>query len=345
MVGVKPFTGGLPTSLHKVHMPDYKMFIPPAIMVSLGLFFGVFPSFIENFISKPITQISGFTDAEHLKLWHGFSNILLFSLATIVIGTLLYFVLQPSYKLKNFIDKLEVIAPLQLMNKFNSGFEYASRIWTGTFQNGYLRHYIATCVFFMVTIIGYIVLFNFNFELADQAFHRLTFQEVSIVVIMFGAIVFTVFTRSRLAAVVAMGIVGFSFSLLFLFYGAPDLAMTQFSVDTLTVILFVLVLYKLPKYLKLSKNVLRLEHGILSLSFGSLISMIILMVLQQPVQKEVSNFYGQNAYLLAKGKNVVNVILVDFRGVDTLIEISVLIVASLGVFGLIKLRIRSRDKK
>ena len=345
VVGVKPFMGNLPTHLDNVHMPDYKMVIPPAIMVTLGLVFGIFPSVIENFISKPISQLSGFADAEHLKLWHGFSTILLMSIATILIGTLLYFVLKPSYKLKNFIDKLEVIAPLQLMNKFNIAFEYASRYWTSFFQNGYLRHYIATSVLFMVISIGYIVVFNFDFDLANQAFHRLTFHEVGIVVIMFGAIIFTVVTRSRLAAVVAMGIVGFAFSLLFLFYGAPDLAMTQFSVDTLTVILFVLVLYKLPKYLKLTKNVLRLEHGILSLTFGTLISMIILMVLQQPVQKGVSNFYGENAYLLAKGKNVVNVILVDFRGIDTLIEVSVLTVASLGVFGLIKLRIRSRDKK
>ena len=345
VVGVKPFMGNLPENLSKVHMPDYKMVTPPAIMVTLGLFLGIFPSVVEDFISKPITQLSGYANAEHLKLWHGFSKILLFSLATILIGTVLYFVLKPSYKMKNFIDKLEVISPLQLMNKFNFGFEYVSRIWTGFFQNGYLRHYIATCVLFMVFSIGYIVIFNFDFNLADQALHRLTFYEVGIVLIMFGAIIFTVVTRSRLAAVVAMGIVGFAFSLLFLFYGAPDLAMTQFSVDTLTVILFVLVLYKLPKYLKLTKNVLRLEHGILSLTFGTLISMIILMVLQQPVQKGVSNFYGENAYLLAKGKNVVNVILVDFRGIDTLIEVSVLTVASLGVFGLIKLKIKSRDKK
>jgi len=345
VVGVKPFTGSLPTSLHKVHMPDYKMFIPPAIMVSLGLFFGVFPSFIENFISKPVTQISGFTDVEHLKIWHGFSEILVFSMVTILIGTIMYLTLKPNYKLKGFISKLEVISPLQLMNDLNQGFEKISGWWTNLFQNGYLRHYVATCVLFMVTSIGYVVVFNFNLDLADQAFHQLTFHEVAIIVIMLGAVIFTVVTRSRLAAVVAMGIVGFSFSLIFLFYGAPDLAMTQFSVDTLTVILFVLVLYKLPKYLKLTKNVLRLEHGILSLTFGTLISMIILMVLQQPVQKEASEYYGDNAYLLAKGKNVVNVILVDFTGIDTLIEVSVLTVASLGVFGLIKLRIRSRDKK
>jgi multicomponent Na+:H+ antiporter subunit A len=137
----------------------------------------------------------------------------------------------------------------------------------------------------------------------------------------------------------------FCFCLLFLFYSAPDLAMTQFSVDTLTVILFVLVLYKLPVYLPLSKNVLRLEHGILSIAFGSLISILVLKVLQEEQSAEISSFYAENSYLLAKCKNVVNVILVDFRGVDTLIEICVLIVAALGVFGLLKLRLRTRDKK
>jgi multicomponent Na+:H+ antiporter subunit A len=162
---------------------------------------------------------------------------------------------------------------------------------------------------------------------------------------MFASTIFTVLTSSRLAAVASMGIIGFAFCLLYLFYSAPDLAMTQFSVDTLTVILFVLILYRLPKYLKFSKNYLKVEHGILSTIFGIVITFLILKVLSEPKNSEISDFYAENSYLLAKGKNVVNVILVDFRGIDTLIEISVLIVASLGVFGLLKLRLRSSDKK
>ena len=130
---------------------------------------------------------------------------------------------------------------------------------------------------------------------------------------MFAAIVFTVFTNSRLAAVASMGIVGFSFSLLFLFYSAPDLAMTQFSVDTLTVILFVLVLYKLPKYLKMTKRKSRMKHGALAVLFGSLMTLLILSVLQEPKNTEISEFYADNAYKLAHGKNIVNVILVDFK--------------------------------
>jgi multicomponent Na+:H+ antiporter subunit A len=158
-------------------------------------------------------------------------------------------------------------------------------------------------------------------------------------------VLYTVFTKSRLAAVAALGVVGLSFSLLFLFYSAPDLAMTQFSVDTLTVILFVLVLYKLPKYLNFSNKWLRIKHGVLSVSFGILITLLILRVLKEPKNAEITEFYAENAYKLAHGKNVVNVILVDFRGIDTMIEISVLIVAALGVFGLLKLRLKTRDKK
>jgi multicomponent Na+:H+ antiporter subunit A len=162
---------------------------------------------------------------------------------------------------------------------------------------------------------------------------------------MFLSTLFTVFTNSRLAAVASMGIIGFAFCLLYLFYSAPDLAMTQFSVDTLTVILFVLVLYRLPKYLRFSKNYLRIEHGILATVFGSLITFLILKVLSEPKNSEISDFYAENSYELAKGKNVVNVILVDFRGSDTLIEITVLIVAAIGVFGLLKLRLKGKDKK
>jgi multicomponent Na+:H+ antiporter subunit A len=162
---------------------------------------------------------------------------------------------------------------------------------------------------------------------------------------MLVSILFTLFTSSRLAAVASMGVVGYSICLLFVFYSAPDLAMTQFSIDTLTVILFVLVLYRLPKYLNLSDYKMRIKDGIISIAFGTIITILILEVMAEQVGRDVSEYYAHNAYLLAHGKNVVNVILVDFRGVDTLIEISVLAIAAIGVFGLLKLRLKSSDQR
>jgi multicomponent Na+:H+ antiporter subunit A len=121
--------------------------------------------------------------------------------------------------------------------------------------------------------------------------------------------------------------------------------MTQFSIDTLTVILFVLVIYNLPKYNTFSSSLIRIRDGILSVFFGFLIAILTLEVLAEPLNRETSKFYAENAYTLAKGKNVVNVILVDFRGFDTLGEITVLAIAALGVFSLLKLKLKSIEKE
>lgn len=346
VVGVKPFMGKLPKAFAKVHLPSPLLWVPPLLMVSAGMVFGIFPSLIEAaFIDNAISHLVIENESFHLKLWHGFNTVLGLSAVTMVVGIVLYVVVSPSHSLETAIGKIEAASPKSILLFLTNGFQDFSLLWTGFFQNGYLRHYVATIVGFLVIALSFIIFSNFNLSLDLSVFSKLTIYEIAIVLMMLGAVVFTVFTNSRLAAVASMGVVGFAFCLLFLFYSAPDLAMTQFSVDTLTVILFVLVLYKLPKYLHLSKNVLRLEHGVLSIAFGSLISILVLKVLQEEKSTEISSFYAENSYLLAKGKNVVNVILVDFRGVDTLVEISVLIVAALGVFSLLKLRIRTRDKK
>src|SRR5690554_1367782 len=163
---------------------------------------------------------------------------------------------------------------------------------------------------------------------------------MSTILIMIMGILITVFSQSRLTAIAALGVLGYAMCIIFVFYGAPDLAMTQFSIDTLTVILFVLVIYRLPKYIVYSGVRSRIRDGVVALSFGTLITLLILEVLAQPVNRDLSRYYADNAYLLAKGKNVVNVILVDFRGIDTLVEITVLAIAAIGVFSLIKLQLK-----
>jgi multicomponent Na+:H+ antiporter subunit A len=198
---------------------------------------------------------------------------------------------------------------------------------------------------FTIVLIGYALFRTATYSVDFSTFSPITIYEASTSIVMLIAIGYTVFTRSRLAAVAAMGIIGYAICILFVIYSAPDLAMTQFSIDTLTVILFVLVLYKLPKYLKLSDYKMRIRDGVLSLTFGTIITLLILEVLAEPISSEVSDYYAQNAYLMAHGKNVVNVILVDFRGADTMIEISVLTIAAIGVFALLKLRLKKSDQR
>jgi len=197
----------------------------------------------------------------------------------------------------------------------------------------------------MITLTGYGLFKTATYSVDYMSFSRITVYEAVTSLIMLIAVLYTVFTKSRLAAVAAMGIMGYAICMLFVIYSAPDLAMTQFSIDTLTVILFVLVLYKLPKYLTLSDYKMRIKDGVISLAFGTIITLLILEVLAEPINSEVSDYYAANAYVLAHGKNVVNVILVDFRGADTMIEISVLAIAAIGVFALLKLRLKKSDQR
>jgi multicomponent Na+:H+ antiporter subunit A len=346
VAGIKPFTGELPEKFSKVHMPHFLMWFPPMILAALGILVGILPFLIDASIVRPVVNAIGGDASLHLKIWHGFNEILGLSAITLVLGIGLYFVLKPSARKEQAIAKLDFIAPKNIILVLSSRFRDFSNWWTRIFQNGFLRNYVSTVILFLVVLVGYSLLtqqdgFNIDFS----SFDKMTYYEMIIMGIMFLSIIFVIAAKSRLTAVVAMGVVGYAICLMFVIYSAPDLAMTQFSIDTLTVILFVLVLSSLPKYLSISDYKMRVIDGILSLSFGLLISLIALEVLGEPVNKEISNFYADNAYVLAKGKNVVNVILVDFRGVDTLMEISVLTVAALGVFSLLKLRLRREDRE
>lgn len=347
VAGIKPFTGKLPEAQAHVHMPGFLMWLPPMILAVLGIIIGIFPAFIDGPIVKGVVNAVGMTGEDvHLKLWHGFNLVLLLSAITLALGILLYFIWKPTKSREKFIEKFDVIAPKSLVLNFGSGVWHLSNIWTRIFQNGFLRNYVSTIILFLVVLVGYSLFSgDQDFPLDLSSFSRMTYYEMIIMGIMFLSVLFVVGSRSRLTAVVAMGVVGYAICLMFVIYSAPDLAMTQFSIDTLTVILFVLVLSSLPKYLSISDYKMRIIDGTLSIAFGVLITLISLEVLHEPVNKEVSNFYAENAYILAKGKNVVNVILVDFRGVDTLIEISVLTVAALGVFSLLKLRLRRDDRE
>src|SRR5690606_31414951 len=106
------------------------------------------------------------------------------------------------------------------------------------------------------------------------------------------AIYFTLRTTSRLTAIASLGIIGYCICLIFVFYGAPDLAMTQFTIDTLIVVLFVLVLFKLPPFLTYRNKPIIWRDAIVSLSFGTLMSLITLQALVAPATKEMSQFYA-----------------------------------------------------
>jgi multicomponent Na+:H+ antiporter subunit A len=343
LVGWLPFRG---KSTHpNTHMPHWTLWVPAALLAVLGMLFGLFPALINDGLINPVANaIAGAEQDVHLKLWHGFNTVLYLSLLTMGAGLLLYTIIKPGATMLGFIETAERMGPRRLLHAIANGFVQISSWVTQTLQNGKLRIYLLVILGFLVFLLGYVVLSDTSFVIDKKQLSDITIYEGITVGILFTSVFLTLFSGSRLAAVAAMGVVGYTLCIIFVFYSAPDLAMTQFTIDTLTVILFVLVLYRLPRFIRLDLSVRHILDGLVAIAVGALMTVISLEVLQRTPEREISDFYALNAYVLAKGKNVVNVILVDFRGADTMIEIVVLSIAAIGVYSLLKLRLRKNEK-
>jgi multisubunit Na+/H+ antiporter MnhB subunit len=147
-----------------------------------------------------------------------------------------------------------------------------------------------------------------------------------------------VLTNSRLGAVAALGIIGYSVALIYTIYGAPDLAMAQFLVETLTVILFVLVFYHLPGLSQLSTRKVVVRDTAIAVASGALVTGLVLAATSEQFSPTISTYFTSTTVEEAHSRNIVNVILTDYRALDSLGEITVLALAGAGVFALLKLR-------
>jgi multicomponent Na+:H+ antiporter subunit A len=174
-------------------------------------------------------------------------------------------------------------------------------------------------------------------RLSDIQFH-----EAVIAIVIVVGLVAVMRAKSLLVLVVSLGVIGYGVAIVFILFGAPDLAMTQFAIETLSVILFVLVLYRLPGMGGYSQRVTWMRDGVVALITGGIITILVLTITNQTLVSDLKEFFASASEPVAHGRNIVNVILVDFRGFDTMGEITVLGIAAIGIFGLLKLRIRSK---
>jgi multicomponent Na+:H+ antiporter subunit A len=209
---------------------------------------------------------------------------------------------------------------------------------TRILQNGSLPRYLLTVVTTTTLLVGFTLLRYTHWQDILRGFGDLRLYEIVIAIIIVVSAISVVRAKSRLAAVLSLGVVGFSVALIFVLFEAPDLAMTQFAIEALTVILFLFVLYRLPRFATYTRKVTRYRDALVASAAGAMMTLLVLVITSTPLVSRLTPFFAENSYVLAKGRNIVNVILVDFRGIDTLGEITVLAVAAIGVFALMKLR-------
>ncbi|MFD2998987.1 hydrogen gas-evolving membrane-bound hydrogenase subunit E [Pontibacter toksunensis] len=338
---------GNPTPLQ--HHPTPYLYLPPLVLGILGLAFGV----VANILPAPVLERAASSimpgkDIEvELALWHGFTPVLGLSLLTLLLGYLLYRSLPALHRSAHTMKGIYRYGPDNLYHKGFKGFLKGAKKFINTVQNGYLRMYIIYIVLFFCGMLlfalwrdGLIV----NLRLRASILDDIRIYELVLFVLVIAALLYILATRSRLTSIVVMGLVGYSAALFYILYGAPDVAATQLLIETLTVVIFVLLLHKLPAFWYLSHQLEKYKYISISVLFGAVMTYIVLLVQQNAVESELKAFYGKASYLEAHGKNIVNVILVDFRGIDTLGEIIVLAVAALGIFALLRLNPEKGDK-
>lgn len=348
MAGIRPFTGKLTPAFEKVHLPHPTMWVPPLVLAVLGFILGFFPGILGQYVvSAVLNGMTGMPAAVDLKIWHGFNLVLLLSIGTLVGGVFLYYFNKPNIATLRLTERFNNWSPQSVFVRLSDSFVLFSERYTNFFHNGFLRSYLLKIIVFAEVLLLYELIIGGPIYIDYEKLSPITFYEAANVFILIGALIMTVTTSSRLTAVVGTSVIGYAICLMFVFYSAPDLAITQFTIDTLTVVLFVFVLFNLPSFLNFSTNnkVTVVRDAFVAISFGAILSIIAIKVLQVPTTIEISDFYGRYAYELGKGKNVVNVILVDFRGLDTMFEIVVLSIAALGVYSLLKLRLKSSEKE
>jgi multicomponent Na+:H+ antiporter subunit A len=345
-VGYQPFWGKSKQENPHPHEGIVGLWLPPLLLAVLSTLLGVFPQLAGKWLVAPAAQaIWQSPITVKLSLWHGFTPMLGLSALTLLLGCGLFAArkqLQPG--IIRIWHALAKIGPAALYPRsLHAVLSFAA--WqTNVLQNGYLRVYIGSIVLFTVGLAA-ITLGMRSIQFSALEIRLPRFYDVILIGIILSATFFVTRARSRLATIALLGSIGFSIAVLFLLYSAPDLAMVQFAIETLTVILFVLVLYRLPKFKQLSSRAAKTVDMLVALLGGLLMTMLMLIVSAHESASHLGRYFAESSLPLANGRNIVNVILVDFRGFDTLGEITVLAIAAMGVFSLIKLTVKGGRKR
>ncbi|PSF06082.1 Na(+)/H(+) antiporter subunit A [Marinobacter fuscus] len=342
---IKPFFGATVKMPKQPHEAPMAMLAGPAVLALLALIFGVAPALPASLIlDAAISASVGSPVATKLALWHGINVPLMLSAASLVVGAVLVHQwpkLQP--RLHRLNSTMARRGPEAGYFGFMQGLAQFASWQTRRLQNGVLGTYLLILVLVTFGLTGYTLLFRYDidlaFDLADSYFY-----EWGIALLVVAATVFACITQSRLASVASVGVLGFGVALTFIHFSAPDLGITQLLVETLTVILLVLVLFKLPPFVNLSTPWERYRDLAVAVFAGSVMALLMLAVLDVRYFESISTFFIENSYALAQGRNIVNVILVDFRQLDTLGEIFVLGLAAIGVYSMLKLRAEDQQK-
>ena len=338
IVALKPFRGDLRPTPTTPHEGPWAMLAGPLVLGALSLIFGLLPGVLGHYLVGPATHaVFGEVREVHLYLWGGINMALILSLLTFLAGWLVY---RRHQAIRDRLAAFEARSPIDFdagWDRLLDGFKAFAAWQTNLIQTGSLQRYMAVMFATFVVMVGGSYLIKGAFQgvpgLSAEGVHPIQWTVLGLIVA--GAIL-TVWTHSRMTAIAGMGASGIGVSLIFIMFSAPDVAITQLLVEVLVVVLVSVVMLRLPYLPRRSKTRFRTGHAVIAGGAGLVTTFLLISVMATDFDRRLTSFFEAASYPEAHGRNIVNVILVDFRALDTFGEITVVAIAAIAAFALLR---------
>ncbi|MFC5583998.1 putative monovalent cation/H+ antiporter subunit A [Nitratireductor kimnyeongensis] len=338
-VALKPFLGAKVETPKHAHEGPILLWLGPLVLGGLGFVSALLSSFSHELVSSPMSSaVLGEAVTVTISTVPHIGMPLVLSVVTVALGILVFVMLERGRAAMTGILGVIGWGPDQGFDQVMRGLTRLSFRVTNIIQSGRLDYYM-TATFVAVAAAVLLPMGLYDEWPAMPGIPRMPFYEWTVLLIALIGLGAVIYARDRLTAIVSLGIQGFAVALIFMLLGAPDLSFTQFMVETLSVVILALVMTRLrlspTDHRPTGEKVLDVA---VAGTCGAALGLMLLRVTQVPFNTELSDFFSQYSRVIAHGRNIVNVILVDFRGTDTLGEIAVVMIAGLAILALVRIR-------
>lgn len=344
VVAMSPFTGDPAVTPCEPHEAGWPFWIGSLVLGCAALLAGLFPGpLYEHLLLPAVASVAGQQPHYEAALWHGFNLPLVLSVLTVAGGFLVYWKRAAALPaLSGLMARLPLTGD-RAYDALMSGIARGSVGLTRFMQCGIQRRYLLIVFTTMGAALGVTIWLKGLAQLPSQL-PRVSFVDWTLAAVIVASAFVTMTAKSRLLAICGLGVVGAATALVFLRFSAPDVAMAQFMVETLVVVIVAMVLLKLPSFREEVRptGLGRFRDGLISSVVGATVALVLLAVSVDHPQAQLSEYFNSNSVPMGHGRNVVNVILVDFRALDTLGEITVLAIASVAAYTLVARHPRRR---
>lgn len=341
LVALRPFAGVGGEIAARTREAGPALIAGPVILATLGLLAGVAPGlFADPIVLAATDAVTGRPGDAELSSLHLFSASALAGPTGIALagGVLLFWFRDRFRRSTAILDRLGPFEGPAVFDRILAGTLALGRAQTRLMQHGSLPGYVRTCIVGLLVVGGALLIGRIGTATLLPPHEAIRPIEAILIALMVtGAVAATLF-RHRLGSVAALGMVGICAALIFVLFGAPDVAMTQFAIETLTVLILVLVFYHLPQFRSYTSRLRRTADLLLSLAFGAFMTVLVLLAVDTRIGAPISTYFSEQSVPEGKGRNIVNVIIVDFRAADTFGELFVLALAGMGVATLLSAR-------